>query len=680
MNSLFNHTGLEVTNPFDLLQSSNDVTSSHIKSTNNSSSSSDHPGSPQHASSPVHSRKGKQHPKPRSMKVLNINFQSIKNKKEELTVLLESTCPSIVIGTETWLNPTITSSEIFPPNYEVIRKDREDGYGGVLLAVRNDLVYDIIQTGISGEHVFAKLTFGQNTNLIVGALYRPPNSDIHYLDEMCSTVEELAVKNKKAALWIAGDLNLPDINWEDLNITGHNNSVSMNNRLLDMVQTCAFQQMVTFPTRKENILDLFLTNRPTLVNKCTPLPGLGDHDIVCVDTDVSAKRRKPVKRLIHIWRKANLQDLKKECLSFQQQFLNRYNEQSSITDMWVEIKTTLLSLTSKHVPSKLTSSRFNQPWVTSAIKRLARKKKRAFRRARSTGQPQDFKKYKELKKSAQTACKQAFNNFVTNIISPESSANPKRFWSFINSKRNDRTGVTPLKANNGTSVTDSVDKANMLNDQFTSVFNKDEDLTTIKDKGHSPYPDMAPIHIFPAGVYKLLSTLDMHKATGPDGLQARLLKELAAELTPVFTVLFQASVNQGLIPDDWKEADVVPIFKKGERCRPENYRPVSLTSIVCKTLEHIVCSNIHQHLDNHDILCDAQHGFRKKRSCTSQLLLTIQDLAKGIDNGEQLDVILLDLSKAFDKVPQNASTFMESEATFILDTKPAHKPHPKGST
>ena len=158
----------------------------------------------------------------------------------------------------------------------------------------------------------------------------------------------------------------------------------------------------------------------------------------------------------------------------------------------------------------------------------------------------------------------------------------------------------------------------------------------MKHKGPSPFPDMDEIQISPAGVYKLLSTLQIHKATGPDRLPAQLLKELSLEITPVLTMLFQASINQGIIPEDWKKAEVVPIFKKGERCKPVNYRPVSLTSIVCKTLEHIVCSSIHQHLDDHHILSDAQHGFRKKRSCTSQLVLAIQDLASGIDTKDQL--------------------------------------------
>ena len=115
----------------------------------------------------------------------------------------------------------------------------------------------------------------------------------------------------------------------------------------------------------------------------------------------------------------------------------------------------------------------------------------------------------------------------------------------------------------------------------------------------------------------------------------------------------KACLDQGTTPDDWKTANVVPIFKKGDRNRPEDYRPVSLTSIACKILEHIVCSSIHRHLEAHSILTDAQHGLRKRRSCETQLIITIQDLAKTVDNKGQTDVILLDFSKAFDKVPHH---------------------------
>ena len=169
--------------------------------------------------------------------------------------------------------------------------------------------------------------------------------------------------------------------------------------------------------------------------------------------------------------------------------------------------------------------------------------------------------------------------------------------------------------------------------------------------GSSPHPTVKNITVTENGVHKLLAGLEPHKASGPYQLQARLLKELASELAPIYTLLFQASLDQGIIPDEWKSANVVPIYKKGDKSKSENYRPISLISITCKTLEHIVSSTIMKNMDPNSILPDAQQGFQKKRSCETQLLLTIQDLASTTDVMGQTDIILLDFSKAFDKVP-----------------------------
>lgn len=110
---------------------------------------------------------------------------------------------------------------------------------------------------------------------------------------------------------------------------------------------------------------------------------------------------------------------------------------------------------------------------------------------------------------------------------------------------------------------------------------------------------------------------------------------------------------QGEIPSDWREALVVPIFKKGDKHQASNYRPVSLTSIVCKLLEHIIHSSVMKHFDQNEVLCDNQHGFRKKRSCETQLLSTVQEIASSTAKGKQVDIILLDFAKAFDKVPHS---------------------------
>ena len=482
-------------------------------------------------------------------------------------------------------------------------------------------------------------------------MYRPTDRNFQYLEELCLCAEKISRKFKNAVLWIGGDLNLPDINWKTMTIEGHAYPKCINERFLECLENCGLQQMVTFPTRLKNTLDLFLTNRPSLVNKCAPLPGIGDHEIVYTESGIAPQRCKPVKRKIHLWKKASTNSMKEQCYKFQQDFCVKYSAASPIHQMWSDIKSTLLAILDKGVPSKMTSSRFNQPWITRSIKRLTRRKKRSFTKARKTKCSKDFQRYQQLKKTTRSACKRAYSDFLNNIISPESTTNPKKFWGFIKSKKCDNSGVSPLKANNGVTYSDSMTKANILNTQFSSVFNKNEDKTTIKNKGPSPYPSMDSITVSTEGVQKLLDGLNIHKASGPDGIPSRLLKELSHELAPVLALFFQASINQGILPDDWKKANVVPIFKKGERNKAENYRPVSLTSIICKTLEHVLCSQILGHCDLHNILTDAQFGFRKRRSCETQLLLTIQDLASNIDVKGQTDAIFLDFSKAFDKVP-----------------------------
>ena len=134
-------------------------------------------------------------------------------------------------------------------------------------------------------------------------------------------------------------------------------------------------------------------------------------------------------------------------------------------------------------------------------------------------------------------------------------------------------------------------------------------------------------------------------------MPARLLKTLSKEIAPAVTAIFRQSIASGELPNDWKKAWITPVYKKGNCNDPANYRPVSLTCIVCKLLEHVLCTHIRAHLDRHGILTPIQHGFRSGHSTESQLLLTTHELLKERDAGKQVDVVILDFSKAFDTVP-----------------------------
>ena len=162
---------------------------------------------------------------------------------------------------------------------------------------------------------------------------------------------------------------------------------------------------------------------------------------------------------------------------------------------------------------------------------------------------------------------------------------------------------------------------------------------------------MNDIAVSKDGVIKLLKGLNPSKALGPDELHPRVLKELATELGPVFAHLFQQSIDTGEIPKEWSLANICPLFKKSDRSFACNYRPVSLTCVPCKLLEHIVCSNIMAHLDEYKLLSDRQHAFRKGHSCETQLPTVINDLAKILDNRGQVDTFILDFEKAFDTPP-----------------------------
>ena len=222
---------------------------------------------------------------------------------------------------------------------------------------------------------------------------------------------------------------------------------------------------------------------------------------------------------------------------------------------------------------------------------------------------------------------------------------------YIKGQRQDKTGISILKLPH-CEVTDPIEKAEKINEHFKSVFTA-EDLKDIPLRNPSIYAVMPDISINVSGVHKLLSDLNPFKATGPDAISTRFLKETAYELAPMLACLFNQLLTTGEIPQDWRKAYVIPIHKKGSKSDPKNYRPVhvSLTSIICKTMEHILCSQIMHHIESRGIICETQFGFRQKHSGEPQLLLTIDDFARALDHNNQVDVGILDMSKALDKVP-----------------------------
>jgi hypothetical protein len=370
--------------------------------------------------------------------------------------------------------------------------------------------------------------------------------------------------------------------------------------------------------------------------------------MVVAQTKLKGNINKKPPRKIHMFNKGNIDGFKKDLKSYQEEYLQSHKTRS-VNDNWSDIKLELHKLMDMYIPTKTISGRFHQPWITKNIKRAVNKKQRIYKKARKTNSDEDWGKFKEFRKATKKLIQKSHNEFLNNMLDPESDTNSKKLWSYIKSKRQDTTGIGSLY-HQGQTIDDSRGKATALNSYFQSVFTQ-EDTANIPDKGPSIHPQMNSINIDPAGVEKLLLNLKPDKASGPDNITARLLKTMAHELAPILAALYQQSLDTGSIPIEWLNANVTPIHKKGKRTDPQNYRPVSLTSIACKTLEHIIVSNLMKFLDVNNILLENQHGFRHNRSCETQLFMAIHDIAEALNSHLQTDIVILDFSKAFDKVP-----------------------------
>ena len=224
------------------------------------------------------------------------------------------------------------------------------------------------------------------------------------------------------------------------------------------------------------------------------------------------------------------------------------------------------------------------PWITTTTKRLLRKKQRWYAKFRHSQSERVKNKYLEVKRECQRECRKAYSQYVGNLVSEEGCT--KKLWSYIKRKSTEKIGIPDLVSADKI-ISSPLEKANLLNDQFSSVFSVPDSLSPDPSHGEIPPPNIpcfGHIEVSRAGVLKLLKGIKEHKATGPDEIPGKLLKLCAEDLVDSLTFLFQASLDQGTIPDDWKKAKIVPVFKKGDKGKAENYRPISLTSIICKML------------------------------------------------------------------------------------------------
>lgn len=591
-------------------------------------------------------------PKGKNWRSLVVNFNSIRDKQQLLEVSTNYLKPDVIIGCETKITKDIKNTEILPPEYQknenVFRKDRNEFGGGVILAFREGLVASQIEAPESdAEEVWAQVQIKNQPPLKICSFYRPPGSGPDPIIELNKTTEHIN-RNGKNHIIVAGDFNCGHIDWKTCSVNPRAPEADAHHHLIDYMNDQSLTNIQHQSTRVHNNLDLYLTSIPSLVKEYDVVPGLSDHDMVVIDSEISPMFSHSKPRKIPLHHKANWEQIKKEANDFASDF-SRNHSSLSVNENWLNIKGFLRHTLEENIPSKMKTRKNRLPWLNTALLRNIKKKKRLFRKAKKSKSESDWNNYKIFAKSVKKELRYAHRKHMeTTLEKAIEEGNSKPFWGYIKARKKDAGGIAPLKVNGELECT-SQGKAEVLSKQFTSVFTKDKGDKLPETCG-APQPTIAPLQINEKGVMKLLEKLKPSKAPGPDGIPNRLLKELAQELAGPLTLLFNQSIKEGEVPKDWKKANIAPIYKKDDKHKASNYRPVSLTCVCSKILEHIVVSHLMTHLEKNKILTNLQHGFRRSRSCTTQLLITTSDLQKHFDKNTQVDMCILDFSKAFDVV------------------------------
>ena len=566
------------------------------------------------------------------------------NKIPDLQIYIEQTKPDIIGVTEAWTHSEIPDSEITLNNYNLFRKDRINKKGGgVLLYIHSDIIAETneeLTNQIESESIWCNITTTKG-KLIIGNCYNSPSTTIEEQVPLHNTIKQAC----KSQALIMGDFNHNTINWQTLE------SESSDTPFLDLIGDCFLVQHVDKPTRGEAILDLVLSTEQGMVENLSVDEHLGnsDHSIVKWDLISSVDIETNVKPVLD-YRKGNYEGMRTFLRNTD--WINKFKN-NSVNENWEMFKNTLHKAVENYIPKKIVKKLNRPKWMTQQAFNARTKKYNLWKKYQKSKRYEDYAEYKRALNRATKEARQAKRDFERKIAE-NIKEDPKSFFAYTRSKMKTKDRVGPLTDQDGKTVTDDQVGANLLNQFFTSVFTA-ENVNKMPEPSRLFTADessqLTDILLTEGEIEKSLANLKPNKAPGVDSILPNVIKEVAKEVAPPLTMIFQSSLNEGMVPDDWRNANVTPLFKKGKRCLTSNYRPVSLTSIICKVLESHIRKAVVDHLRSHKLIKDSQHGFRSGKSCLTNLLEFLEIVTNYVDQGFPVDAIYLDFSKAFDKVP-----------------------------
>ena len=571
----------------------------------------------------------------------------MRNKFEDLETLAAMDLYHVIGITESWLDTSNRDfiAEFSLPGYSIFSCERENRMGGgVILYVHNSLQPSLVKTEAvtNADTLFVEIRNKcGKSKVMIGLVYRPPGqpqeNDHKLYDLMLET-------GHRCETVIMGDFNLPVKRWGDpLNShTGRD--------LYTNLQECDFHQCVNKPTREDNILDLIFSTTENLVNEVNvgPVFSTSDHRIITFKMKIEASKVSVSKEKVPDFRRANFSRLRSVLSNSD---WSKISSELDIDKAWEAFTKELDRALTLCVPYRDRRPETNKPkWWNNEISRNLSLKKRAYKKYLSTQSQDDKQELDRIRRETKKLIKLSKKN-LEEYIAEASKSNPKEFYSYVNKKKTLACSIGPLSEEGGNYTNNESEMASILNNFFASVFT-DEDCISYQPLERKRTQNVLDhVVIDESDVLRLIEKIKVNKAPGPDKISPKILQEVKYQISKPLSILFNKSLTLCKVPSDWKCANVTPIFKKGNKSQPGNYRPISLTSVVCKLLETVIRDKMVKFLEENQIMKDSQHGFRSKRSCLTNLLDFFHDVFDNYDKCRSIDIIYLDFQKAFDKVP-----------------------------
>ena len=594
--------------------------------------------------------------RPSQLGMVYLNARSVKsvtskhNKLEQLGTLVSDYSPDIVVITETWLIPSVRDSEVLPSNFTLHRRDRVDAGcdkrgGGILIDV-NESLPSSRRTDLEpndAEIIVCELNPYRHGKIALIICYRPQTTDVDFFTECMYKVLD-SVSKEYEYVNVIGDCNFPGVDWQTLQFIPSLSSGPNATPFLDVVSTFSLVQINRVPSNVfGNILDLVLTNTPELYSEPVKLPCdfRSDHVVLHCDLFLRKHPKKRFQRRVFNYKAADFTCVRNQLNEAQLcDVVNRCNDVETAWQSWLE---TVNEVAERCIPKVEVKDSTAPPWVDSEVRHLQRLKRTAWRKARRTG---NWSKFRTLRNKLKKLVRAKQKSFLAEM-GEQCEQNPKRFWTYYRSKTKTKN-LPPVIKHDDCSAHDAESKANMFNEYFYSTFTSVDNIELPDVTGFVDH-NLSNVLFDSDRVRAYLRELDVSKACGPDNLSPRLLKQCSSELAPSLKLLYQMSMESGLIPCQWKEANVAPVFKKGSKECVNNYRPISLLCIVSKVMEKCIYNHVFPAVEPH--IYSLQHGFVRGRSCATQLLHVYNNIGHTLDQGGQTDIVYLDISKAFDSVP-----------------------------